>query len=206
MTSAAATTNLSNVVAVPTEGGSRLLPGVSGAGARRRHRPAAGAGGPDDRRPLAQRRRHEAAHAGPRCSAPASRSSTAYLRGENRTIRLNDTDFGVVGVLGPVALDPDLDNAVFITQWAAKNDFATDGEPESALRAFEDGRHAGRRPTRSRPRSTSAAPTRCRRRCRATCSKPRRRPTRRCNRPRCSPDSSRSRSAVSASRTSCRSR
>ena len=58
-----------------------------------------------------------------------SRSSTAYLRGENRTIRLNDTDFGVVGVLGPVALDPDLDNAVFITQWAAKNDFDTDGKP-----------------------------------------------------------------------------
>src|SRR5207344_3187733 len=45
----------------------------------------------------------------------------AYLRGENRTIRLNDTNFGVVGVLGPVALDPDLDNAVFVTQWAAKH-------------------------------------------------------------------------------------
>jgi putative ABC transport system permease protein len=52
-----------------------------------------------------------------------------YLRGESRTIRLNDVDFGVVGVLGPVALDPDLDNAVFITQWSAKNEFATDGKP-----------------------------------------------------------------------------
>ena len=40
----------------------------------------------------------------------------AYLPGETRTIKLNDTDFGVVGVLGSVALDPDLDNAVFITQ------------------------------------------------------------------------------------------
>ena len=53
----------------------------------------------------------------------------AYLRGENRTIQLNNVNFGVVGVLGPVALDPDLDNAVFITQWAAKNYFATDGKP-----------------------------------------------------------------------------
>ena len=53
----------------------------------------------------------------------------AYLRGEPRTVRLNDTNFGVVGVLGPVALDPDLDNAVFVTQWAAKNVFSTDGKP-----------------------------------------------------------------------------
>jgi putative ABC transport system permease protein len=52
-----------------------------------------------------------------------------YLRGENRTVRLNNTNFGVVGVLGSVALDPDLDNAVFITQWAAKHDFDTDGKP-----------------------------------------------------------------------------
>jgi putative ABC transport system permease protein len=53
----------------------------------------------------------------------------AYLRGEPRTVKLNDTNFGVVGVLGPVALDPDLDNAVFVTQWAAKNVFSTDGKP-----------------------------------------------------------------------------
>ena len=48
-----------------------------------------------------------------------------------RTARSGSTtpNFGVVGVLGPVALDPDLDNAVFITQWAAKHDFATDGKP-----------------------------------------------------------------------------
>ena len=57
-----------------------------------------------------------------------------YLPGETRTIRLNDIDYGVVGVLGRVALDPDLDNAVFITQWAAKHDFATDGQAEPALR------------------------------------------------------------------------
>lgn len=53
----------------------------------------------------------------------------AYLPGEGRTIMLNNLNFGVVGVLGSVALDPDLDNAVFITQWAAKYDFATDGKP-----------------------------------------------------------------------------
>jgi putative ABC transport system permease protein len=52
-----------------------------------------------------------------------------YLPGENRTVRLNNVNFGVVGVLGPVALDPDLDNAVFITQWAAKHYFSTDGKP-----------------------------------------------------------------------------
>jgi len=53
----------------------------------------------------------------------------AYLPGEGRTIILNNLNFGVVGVLGSVALDPDLDNAVFITQWSAKHDFATDGKP-----------------------------------------------------------------------------
>jgi putative ABC transport system permease protein len=50
-----------------------------------------------------------------------------YLDGEIRTIRLDDKDYGVVGVLGSVALDPGLDNAVFVTQWAAEEDFGTDG-------------------------------------------------------------------------------
>jgi len=52
-----------------------------------------------------------------------------YLPGEARTIRLNSSNFGVVGVLGPVPLDPELDNAVFITQWAAKNVLGTNGDP-----------------------------------------------------------------------------
>jgi len=52
-----------------------------------------------------------------------------YLPGEVRTILLNNTNFGVVGVLGPVALDPDLDNAAFVTQWAAKHILGTNGEP-----------------------------------------------------------------------------
>ena len=51
------------------------------------------------------------------------------IPGEIRTVRLNKVDYGVVGVLGPVALDPSLDNAVFVTQRAAKHDFATEGKP-----------------------------------------------------------------------------
>ena len=53
----------------------------------------------------------------------------AFLPGEIRTIKLNNTNYGVVGVLGSVALDPDLDNAVFITQYSAEHDFQTDGKP-----------------------------------------------------------------------------
>ena len=52
-----------------------------------------------------------------------------FLDGEIRTIRLNDHNYGVVGVLGQVQLDPSLDNAVFMTQWAAEEDFGTEGEP-----------------------------------------------------------------------------
>lgn len=52
-----------------------------------------------------------------------------YLQGEIRTIRLDAHDYGVIGVLAPVALDPGLDNAVFMTQWAAEEDFGTDGLP-----------------------------------------------------------------------------
>ena len=130
--------------------------------------------------------RQQAAHARRSVLGAGLAKQYAYLPRRDRTIRLNDTDFGVVGVLGPVALDPDLDNAVFITQWAAKHDFATDGKPNQLYVRVDPGRRRRRRPTRSRPRSTSAAPTRCRRRCRATCCRRRRRPTRRCSRPRCS--------------------
>jgi len=52
-----------------------------------------------------------------------------YVPGESRTIRLNKANFGIVGVLGPVALDPDLDNAVFVTQWSAKHLLGTNGRP-----------------------------------------------------------------------------
>ncbi len=52
-----------------------------------------------------------------------------YLPGDGRTISLNGTNFGVVGVLGSVPLDPELDNAAFVTQWAAQNIFHTNGQP-----------------------------------------------------------------------------
>ena len=52
-----------------------------------------------------------------------------YLPGELRSIRLNNIDYGVVGVLGRVELEPGLDNAVFISETAAKNDFLTNGDP-----------------------------------------------------------------------------
>jgi putative ABC transport system permease protein len=126
--SAAATTNLAQVIALPTQGGSDYyqafpvpvraadvsLPSVLDV-------------------PMINGRWLSASdnqlHARSVVIGAGLARQYAYLRGENRTILLNDTDFGVVGVLGPVALDPDLDNAVFVTQWAAKNVFATDGKP-----------------------------------------------------------------------------
>ncbi len=35
----------------------------------------------------------------------------------------------MVGVLGPVTLDPELDNAVFVTEWSAQHVLGTNGEP-----------------------------------------------------------------------------
>jgi putative ABC transport system permease protein len=128
VTSAAATTNLSSVIAIPTQGGSDFfesfpvpvraadldLPQVLDV-------------------PLIDGRWLNSADSNLHVRSVVLGSGLAkqygYLRGEARTIRLNDTNYGVVGVLGTVALDPDLDNAVFITQWAAKHDFATDGNP-----------------------------------------------------------------------------
>ncbi|HVX20022.1 MAG TPA: ABC transporter permease [Acidimicrobiales bacterium] len=52
-----------------------------------------------------------------------------YLPGETRTIQLNGKDFGVVGVLDSVPLDPTLDNAAFVTEWAAKHLLGTTGRP-----------------------------------------------------------------------------
>jgi putative ABC transport system permease protein len=63
-----------------------------------------------------------------------------YLGGETRTIRLGEVDYGVVGVLDPVKLEPKLDNAVFMTQWAAKHDFGTDGKPTKLYVRAVDGR------------------------------------------------------------------
>ena len=68
-----------------------------------------------------------------------------YLPGESRTISLNGTNFGVVGVLGSVPLDPELDNAAFVTQWAAQNVFHTNGQPTSSTSG------PSRTPPRPRP-------------------------------------------------------
>jgi putative ABC transport system permease protein len=62
-----------------------------------------------------------------------------YLPGETRTIQLNNTSFGVVGVLGPVSLDPTLDNAVFVTQWAAQHILDTNGKPNELYVRTENG-------------------------------------------------------------------
>jgi putative ABC transport system permease protein len=61
------------------------------------------------------------------------------IPGETRTIRLNGIDYGVVGVLERVPLEPNLDNAAFITQWAAENDFGTDGAPTKMYVRAEPG-------------------------------------------------------------------
>jgi len=63
-----------------------------------------------------------------------------YLPGEIRSITLNNVEYGVVGVLGSVQLDPGLDNAVFITETAAKNDFDTNGDPTTLYVRAADGR------------------------------------------------------------------
>jgi len=61
------------------------------------------------------------------------------IPGEIRTIRLNDIDYGVVGVLGQFDLDPSLSNAVFVTQWSAKHDFDTEGKPTKLYVRSVDG-------------------------------------------------------------------
>lgn len=62
-----------------------------------------------------------------------------YLTGELRTIRLNNIDYGVIGVFSSVQLDPSLNNAAFVTEWAAKNDFGTDGNPNKMYVRSTDG-------------------------------------------------------------------
>ena len=106
-----------------------LLPGVPGAGARRRRHPPDRARGAVAQRSLARSERPEHQVARGRHRIAGSPTSTACVPGEIRTITLNGIDYGVVGVLDPVALDPNLDNAAFITQYSAKHDFATEGAP-----------------------------------------------------------------------------
>jgi putative ABC transport system permease protein len=66
-----------------------------------------------------------------------------YLKGEIRSISLNNINYGVVGVLGDVELEPNLDNAVFITEAAAQNDFDTNGDPTTLYVRAANGRTEG---------------------------------------------------------------
>ena len=56
-----------------------------------------------------------------------------YLPGEARTISLNGIDYGVVGVLDWVLLEPSMDSAVFITFPTAERDWNTDGQDPTRL-------------------------------------------------------------------------
>jgi len=56
-----------------------------------------------------------------------------YLPGEARTIALNGSDYGVVGVLDWVLLEPSMDSAVFITFPTAERDWDTDGQDPTRL-------------------------------------------------------------------------
>lgn len=128
VTSAAATTNLSSVIAIPSEGGSDYYQSFPvPVRAADLDLPQVLAVPMIDGRWLntADTKLHTRAAV----LGAGLAKQYAYLRGEHRTIKLNNLNYGVVGVIGTVALDPDLDNAVFITQWAAKHDFATDGKP-----------------------------------------------------------------------------
>jgi len=64
----------------------------------------------------------------------------AFVRGENRTISLNDIDYAVLGVLGNFAFDPGtFDSAVFIPTPAAEEDFDSDPEPAKLYVRAVDG-------------------------------------------------------------------
>ena len=125
-----------------------------------------------------------------------------FLPARSARSRLNDIDYGVVGVLGSGRARPEPRQRRVRHAVGGEARLRHRGQsPTSSTSASLERNHAARRPTRSPPPSASAAPTRSRRRCRAMCSRRRRRPTRRCSRPRCSPGSSRSPSAGSASPT-----
>jgi putative ABC transport system permease protein len=128
VTAAAATTNVSGVVALPVQGASTYYEAFP-APIR-----AAGLNLPSVLNvPIVDGRWLNSADIALHLRSVVLGSGIAkqygYLPGEIRTIRLNGNNFGVVGVLAPVALDPDLDNAAFVTQWAAKHVLGTNGKP-----------------------------------------------------------------------------
>jgi putative ABC transport system permease protein len=128
VTAAAGTSNLSNVVSVPFQGAKDYYEAFP-VPVR-----AAGVGLPSVLQvPVTSGRWLDLADLRLHTSAVVLGEGIAkqygYLPGEARTISLNNANFAVVGVLGPVALDPELDNAVFITEWSAQHVLGTDGEP-----------------------------------------------------------------------------
>lgn len=128
VTAAAATTNLSGVIALPVQGASSYYQAFP-APVR-----AAGDNLPEVLEvPMLDGRWLDSADTRRHTRAVVLGSGIAkqygYLPGEARTIMLNGNDFGVVGVLGPVKLDPTLDNAAFVTQWTAKHVLGTNGKP-----------------------------------------------------------------------------
>ena len=128
VTNASATTNLSSVIAIPIEGGSDYYQAFPvPVRAADTSLPSVLQVPIHDGRWLSSS--DERLHAPVAVLGAGLADQYGYLSGETRTIRLDNTNFGVVGVLGNVALDPDLDNAVFITQWSAKHVFDTDGKP-----------------------------------------------------------------------------
>ena len=56
-----------------------------------------------------------------------------YLRGEQRTISLNGIDYGVVGVLDWVLLEPSMDSAVFIAFSTAEKDWEIENQDPTRL-------------------------------------------------------------------------
>ena len=128
VTAAAGTSNLSNVVSVPFQGAKDYYEAFP-VPVR-----AAGVGLPSVLQvPVTSGRWLDLADLRLHTSAVVLGEGIAkqygYLPGEPRTISLNNANFAVVGVLGPVALDPELDSAVFITEWSAQHILGTDGEP-----------------------------------------------------------------------------
>ena len=144
----------------PTQGRQRLLPGVPGSGARRRPRPAERARGADGRRALAERRRHQAARRARSCSAPGSRSSTAYLRGRDphdQAQRHRTTASSACSAASRSI--PTSTTRCSSRSGPRSTTSRPTGKPNQALRPLGRRRRRRRPPTRSRPRSTSAVPT-----------------------------------------------
>ena len=59
--------------------------------------------------------------------------SEMCIRDRSRTISLNGVDYGIVGVLDWVLLEPSMDSAVFITFPTAENDWEIENQDPSRL-------------------------------------------------------------------------